>query len=379
MTTKLTAAAGGFSVQAGNLKRALASIMPAISGRSPLPILTCAHLVTEGDQLTVTCTDRELFLKTTITVSPMGAIDTAIPARTLASILSSLPVSEEILLTQKGGKVGVTAPGAKFDVLAFPGNEYPTWPDIKAQSTICLLGRNLVRAIEQTEYACSTDYTRAHINGVFFKADPGEGLTVVATDTHRLSKRTLDYVEVETAAACIVPRRALMEIIRACPEDKEFKVPVTFGDIWLAANIAGVELVTRLIEGTYPNYSRVIPVNQPHSIRANREAWLMAVRQVAITSEDCHRVVLNLDPNLLTLSTANRTIGSADREVEVSGGLDWQSALNHKFLAACLSHIETETVCLSFSEPLKPMLIQGVKDNELQEDYLCVLMPMNIV
>jgi DNA polymerase-3 subunit beta len=219
----------------------------------------------------------------------------------------------------------------------------------------------------------------------------GQTLTFVATDTHRLAVKTATPTEGRGAQNAIVPARCMNELLRLLT-DAEGDVQVTLSDTQVRFALPGeddVQIVSRLIEGQFPNYQRVIPQAYQKRLRVPVAPLLRAVRRASIVArESAHRIVLRTEEEKLVLTAESRTVGNAYEEVEaLREGDDVEIAFNAKYLLDVLGVIEEEALSLELTEPLKPGVVRPLpapkSEAEAVEpppsDYLCVLMPMQIV
>ncbi len=250
-------------------------------------------------------------------------------------------------------------------------------------------------AIKQTIFATSTDETRAILTGVLVVFQ-GDSLRLVATDTHRLAVRDCPVKEGSGSASAIVPSRAMNELLRIIGnEDGEVVVTLSGNQIQFQIENGGgkgegdksdgqgskTTLISRLIDGQFPNYERVIPAQATKTLTVERAPLAAAVKRASIVARDsASRVVLRTteDGDRLTITAESGSVGNAYEEVEVARAGDAslvEIAFNAKYLADVLNVLDTEGLHIELTEPLHPGVIRPTDD----ADYLCVLMPMQVV
>ncbi len=243
--------------------------------------------------------------------------------------------------------------------------------------------------IRQTIFAASQDETKAILTGILMVFE-GETVKLVSTDTHRLAVKTARVTNGQGSRNAIIPARAMNELIRLLT-DGAGDVDITISENQIRFALpgeAGVQIIARLIEGQFPNFQRVIPAAHQRRISVPVDPFLRAVRRAAIVARDnSQRVILRTEEDRLVLTAEATTIGKAYEEIEVlCEGEPIEIAFNAKYLLDVLSVIDAEAVHLDMTEPLKPGVMRPVVDapegdpaNALEADYLCVLLPMQIV
>lgn len=380
----------------------VAMVGKAVATRSSLPILT--HVLLRQDEgtgrLRLTATDLEMWIEHTLPGSQEtiaiaeGGAATA-PARNLADLLGAMPEAN-VELTSEGGP---ESPGpyalhlrcnrANYKLLGLSPEEFPLLPQVKEDTQFRVRRDDLREAIRQTIFAVSSDEARAILTGILVVYKGGK-LRCVATDTHRLAVRECDTIEGTGAEAqAVVPSRAMQEVLRIIGGSDEGDVAVTLSDNQVQFKVedektgAGTTLISRLIEGQFPSYERVIPQSADRILTLEREPLLSAVKRAAIVArESANRIVFRTadgeDGERLTITAESGNLGNAFEEVEVAReGSDApvEIAFNAKYLSDVLSVLDSEGLRFELTEPLRPGVIRPVGDS----NYFCVLMPMQVV
>lgn len=391
-----------------DLFEAIQTVGRAVSGRSSLPILSHIKIAPAGgDGLRLTATDLEMWMECSLPArvqAGLGGADAetgfTVPARVCAEMLGALPEADVVLDRPDGGnKVHVRCARSNYDLLGLPSDEFPSPPEVEPSATLVLPGALLKQMIRQVAFAVSTDETRALLTGVLMRFD-GTDLRLVATDTHRLAVRAGKAAAGNGSGSAVVPARAMNEITRLAGDEDAITISLAAGQARFevrrraedrdaeASPIDGLPgkyrsgattMVTRLIEGQYPNYERVIPQAHERKWTLVRGDLAAAVKRIAIVARDnANRVVLETEGSHLALSAESGTVGSARDEVEVAReGDDITIAFNAKYLGDVLGAVDTEGVSFELTEPLRPGVVRPVGEGAV--DYLCVLMPMQVL
>ncbi|HZP84048.1 MAG TPA: DNA polymerase III subunit beta [Chthonomonadaceae bacterium] len=374
-----------------DLFEAVQTVGHAVSGRSSLPILSHILLQAEDNALRLIATDLELGISCRIPARIEEGGGLTAPARTLTEVLANLPDKSEVAVSvDKSHTVRVHCDRSDYKILGLPAEDYPRLPEVKDAVSFSIPQAKLREMIRHTIFAVSPDESRAILTGILMVFD-GETLKFVATDTHRLAVKTAQTTDGRGSQNAIVPSRAMNELTRLLT-DGEGNVQVTLSDNQVRFALPGeadVQIISRLIEGQFPNYQRVIPAEYQKRLKIPVEALLRAVRRASIVArENSHRVVLRTEEDKLVLTAESQTVGNAYEEIEIEReGDDVEIAFNARYLLDVLNVLDEDEVHLELTEPLKPGVLRPIpnapKDAEgsapIEPDYLCVLMPMQIV
>lgn len=357
------------TINRNTFRDALAVAGRAVATRSTLPLLT--HILLEAGEngLTLRATDFELGIETTApaAVETHGAL--TLPARTLTDVIGALPDGPVSMEADDNNVVAVRAGRSHYTLRGLPARDFPALPAVDAEP-LTLPAETLRQLAARTLFAVSTDETRALLTGVLVTLADGV-LKLVATDTHRLAvaEAPCEGQDVQV----IVPAKALRE---AC------RLPGDALCMALTASQArfdgeGTTLVTRLIDGQFPNFERVIPREWQRRVECQREDLEAAIRRaLAICARDgANRVVFRTEYRRLTLTTESGEVGRAQEWVECDcEGDDVEIAFNGRYLLDALAATDAERVALEMTGSLNPASLR-VPDTE---EWLCVLMPMAV-
>jgi len=372
----------------GTLSQALQVVSRAISTRTTLPILNNILLETTGDGLALTATNLEVGIRKIVPAEISDEGSTTAPARLLTDFVSTLP-DEPLEITLDSTTQTLSLRCARFDthVKCIEAEEFPPGPKPDEGDRLEIPLDELLTAVEQTQMAASTDEARPVLTGVLLHIEPeaaakaaaaAGGQTLAATDGHRLAVRRLEASGSNGLdARLIVPARALGELARAFRGESgnvELIVSKARNQVFFRAGTS--EVTSRLIDGTYPNYSQVIPSKSSTRIRVPTAELTQTVRAVSLFARDSANVIrLRAQGSTLVLSATTNEVGDSKAEVNAKvDGSEIQIAFNARYILDALSVLGSDEVELQFDGPLSPGLIRTPES----DDYLYVIMPIRV-
>lgn len=346
----------------------------AVSARTSLPILGHLLVTAEEDRLRIAATDLEIGMQCVVPASVQEPGSMTAPARTLTEVLASLPESEVAISVDESNAVSLKCATSDFSILGLPPEEFPMLPEVREEVSFNIDREVLHDGIKKTAFAISPDESRAILTGILMSVSE-TGLVLVSTDGHRLCKCDCSLADSRGAVNAIVPGRAMQELMRIVPE-AEGTVEVTISATQVKFEVDDTVLISRLIEGQFPNYERVVPTEWTKKLIVPTEQFLQSVKRAEIVARDNNNrtIVQTLDGKLV-ITAESGNIGSAREEVEViREGDDLKMAFNARYLLDMLSVVDTEAVEVELSGEVSPALLRP----QAQENYLYVLMPMQI-
>ena len=381
------------------LYEAVQTVGHAVSGRNALPILSHIMVQSEDNYLRLIATDLELGISCRVPAQNQENGALTAPARTLTEVLGNLPDKSDVALSvDKSHTVRVHCDRSDYKLLGLPAEEYPKLPEVRDAVAFSIPQSQLKEMIRHTSFAVSTDETRAILTGIYMVFD-GETLKFVATDTHRLAVKEAKVKDGRGSQNAVVPSRCMNELTRLLGDSEgDVQVSLSSNQVqFILPGEAQVQIVSRLIEGQFPNYQRVIPAAFQKKLTVQTTPLLRAVRRASIVArENAQRVILRTEDDKLILRAESQMVGNAYEEVEATReGDDVEIAFNAKYLLDVLSVLDPDSsLNLELTESLKPGVVRPIpmapkseaKEGEdavpaapLEPDYLCVLMPMQIV
>ena len=355
------------------LAEALGAAGRAATGRTgALPVLSGVQVVLAGDQLSVTGTDLELTIQTTLEVAGDDDGTVVLPARLTADIVRSLDAGAVEVQASGPDEVRITAGRSAFSVRPLGADDYPKLP-APAPNAVTLPAAAFAEALRQVVRAASSDESRPILTGVLLAAE-GDGLRLVATDSYRLAVRDLAGVSALGAEQkVLVPSRALNELTRMLPATGD--VTLRLGERDVTFETGTSRLTTRLIEGEFPNYRQLIPASHPNRLVVGREPMLDAIRRVKLLARDATPIRLRMSSDGLALSAVTQDIGQASETLDATySGAEMTVAFNPDYLAQGVEAVGGDEIAIDTLDALKPAVVRPAEAS----DYLYLLMPVRV-
>lgn len=366
-----------FIVSSTRLLKELQTIAGIIQTNNTLPILDNFLFKLDDNELVVSATDLETSMSVTLAVNGEGKGLLAMPARILLDTLKTFPDQPlTFVVDDNKNSVELSSDYGKYALSCLDGNDFPRFPEVEDASTATLPATSLAEAIQKTIFATGNDDLRPVMSGVFFQFS-SECLIFVATDAHKLVRYKRTDLSSDNTAEFIMPKKPLNLLRQSLLTADEVKV--TYNESSAQFEYGNVVLISRLIDGRYPNYEAVIPRENPNKLLINRVSLLTSIKRVAIFSnKTTHQIRLKLAGNELNISAedldfANRAHERLSCDYE---GSDMEIGFNSRFLIEMLSNLESDVVRMEMSAPNKAGLIMPADTTEEGEDLLMLVMPV---
>lgn len=372
-----------FKINQDHFSNGLQQVLNVVATRSTMPILSNVLIEAAQGHISLTTTNLDLGIRCRIKadVSDLGAI--TLPVRKLATIVRELPVTDVFFETNDNNQAKITSGGSLFKIMGIGSDEFPPLPSFENRKVYELAQGGLVNMLKSVSYAQSTDENRYILNGVYFNFAE-EKLTLVATDGRRLGLTALDLeVSEDNAGSLILPAKTVGELERLMGKGEHVKV--AFNDRQAAFEIAIDEggdsglvdhlyLVSKIVEGNYPNYRQVIPKETEHRVKIERELMLECVHRAAlVTSDKSNSVKLKVSKNLLEISGQSSEYGESHESMAIAyDGPEVQVAFNPQFLMEPLKALTKDEVFFEFKDELSPGLFKTL------DNFICVIMPLRL-
>jgi DNA polymerase-3 subunit beta len=375
-----------FRIDKKNFLRGLLMVQTIIERRSTIPILSNTLIQADGDAITLAATDLETAMKGRFPASVVVPGQVSLPARKLFEIVRELPEAEIHLVKKENNWVTLTCEKSVFNLAGINPEEFPPLPELQEQDFHPFPLRELRQMIERTVFSASTEESRYNLNGVFFKAldiDNQPAVRMVATDGHRLSlvdKTGLGFSKLE--AGVIISKKGLLEIKRLIGEDGqkegdgEEMVHLSLTDNNFVARKEGMIVLTRLIEGEFPDYESVIPTENDKKISLSRDRFIACLKRIStLATEKGEGLMFEVKKGSMVVSSSSQDLGDAREDLDVDySGEDLAIGFNGRYLLDALSVIDTDMVTFELKDNATAVIVRPVG----QEGYLCLVMPMKL-
>ncbi|MDZ7645271.1 MAG: DNA polymerase III subunit beta [Woeseiaceae bacterium] len=356
------------------LLKPLQAIIGVVERRQTMPILANVLLVAKNGQLAITATDLEVELVASADVDVEAGGEVTVPGRKLLDICRALPEAASIAIGQSGEKLTIRSGRSRFSLTTLPAAEFPTVEDINATQSIDVPQGTLIRLLEKTHFSMAQQDVRYYLNGLLLETG-GKHLRAVATDGHRLAlcEQELEGGKLEEQQV-IVPRKGVLELQRLL--SGEGAVALELGSNHVRIQLEGIRFTSKLIDGRFPEYERVIPQDTSNQLSADRLAFRGALQRTAILSNEKYRGIrLVIRDSGVTIQAHNPEQEEAEEELEVEySGEDIEIGFNVNYLLDALGAIETETVSLSVQDSNSSCLLREPDSDETR----FVVMPMRL-
>jgi DNA polymerase-3 subunit beta len=370
-----------FAIAKDTFLKALQRVQGIIENRKTMPILSNVLISAQSDRIDVIATDLEVGMKSSYPakVSKDGRI--TVSAKKLYEIIKELPEEEILFSTRENDWVDLRCGKAHFNLVGLSPDEFPFFPAINDSTFLRLDGSLLREMVEMTSYAICHDETKYNLNGIFIKALEEESetrLRMVATDGHRLSmaeREVSDVSSPDLKNGVIFPKKGIFEL-KKIAEENNGEIMLTFLDNSAVVKKGDTLVLMRLVDGYFPDYTRVMPTDNDKTVTVNRENFFHSLRRMAIlSSEKFKGIVMELKDGVMEISASNPELGEARETLEVRyTGPDLSVRFNARYLIDAVSVLDEEFVDLELKDELSPAVLRPHQ----ARGFLSVIMPMRV-
>ena len=361
---------------------ALQAVSGIVERRHTLPILANVRVRKQGRQVELTTSDLEIQVRTTVEFDgDDGDFSTTIGARKLIDILRSMPSDQTVSLTSNQSKMTLQGGKSRFTLQTLPADDFPLVQEAADFGPAFNVPQKTLKGlINQVHFAMAVHDIRYYLNGILFVAE-GKMLTLVATDGHRLALAQAETDTEMPKQEVILPRKTVLELMRLLKDggkgdDESAPIEMRFAGNQAKFSFSGMEFVTKLVEGKFPDYNRVIPKNHRFHVLIGRQPLLAALQRAAIlTSEKFKAVRLSFDPGLLSIASSNAEQEEAKEELEIDyGGDQIETGFNVTYLMDVLANMSQDMVRVDLNDSSSSALL-SIPDHS---GFKYVVMPMRI-
>ncbi len=359
-----------------SLLRPLSHVQSVVERRNTIPILANVVLRAQDGQLSLTATDMDMDIVTEVGCAVATPGTATMPAHLLYDIARKLPDGAEVELSVLNGHANISAGRSSFRLPTLPVEDFPAISSSELPISFILVSADLRDLIDVTKFAISTEETRYYLNGIYFHKAENGNLCAVATDGHRLALTQQALPPGATQMpSVIIPRKTVGEL-RKLLDDYDGDVSIGLSETRIEFGFGTVRLTSKLIDGTFPDYTRVIPVGNDRIMQVDAGSFAAAVDRVStISSEKSRSVKMGLKPGILILSASNVDASSATEELEISyAGPEMEIGFNARYLLDIAGQVNNDTVEFALADQGSPSLVRAPGDDA----SLFVLMPMRV-
>lgn len=360
------------SISKQALMEAIQVVIGAVGAKNTLPILS--HILIEVDppQLKITATDLDIGITHTQQISALEAGQTTVPAKRFHDIIKELPIEEIKITTKKNNTMLIETQNSVFKILTIPHDEFPKPPHITHKDILTLPQKTLKEMLLKTTFAMSREETRYVLNGVCMEAQ-NKHLQLIATDGRRLAiiKKpiTIDIKEPKTV---IIPAKTTQELLKTLKDDGDINIRFAKNQIMFTTTQENI--ISRLIEGEFPDYKQAIPDKTETKLIVGREQLIAAIKRASLlTTPESQAITLHITTNKVIVTKSTPEVGEVSEALEVKyTGAELRIGFNPVYLLDVLRNIEEEQVCIELTGPEKPGVIR------IREEYVYIVLPMQI-
>jgi len=357
------------------LLKPLTSVTSIVEKKHTLPILSNLLLETKQNKIYLTATDLEMQISLSVESATTGDFSTTISAKKLLDICRSLPDNSDISMATNDNRITLKAGKSRFNLQTLPAADYPVMTKTQGASTLVTISQRLLKdLLKQVEFAMAQQDIRYYLNGLLFEVLSNR-LNIVGTDGHRLSFISTELKQEYEKQDVILPRKTVIELIKLL-DDSDDDVLIELASNQVNFNFSHYKLISKVIDGKFPDYNRVIPVGHQNTFTINRLNVLLAMQRASILSNEKYRGIrMVLNSNNLKLISTNSDQEEAEEELEVNySGDALDVGFNVTYLIDVLNNSNSEQIIFSFADANSSCLI--TVPNNL--DYKYVVMPMRI-
>jgi len=357
-----------------DLVKALNKVGGVASDKTPMTILSYLLMQTKGNKLRIVATDLKIGIETFLDVQVDEEGEVACQAKKFEAVIKELPEKDVAIDTQKNNSILINSGSSHFKLMGMGTDDFPTLPDIKDEIKIEIDGGEFKEIIKNTSFSISYDERRSILNGIYFKV--GEGiLKVVATDGRRMAYLCRKMETKKSPIEVIIPANAIRELDRIVEDGP---LGILFSEKQVIFCSGATRFVSRLVEGQFPDYEKIIPKTLKYKLGLNREQFLASLKRMALlTGESANAVRFDIGKKKVVVSIVNPELGEAREEIKCEGGEAGTASIlfNPFYVIDFLKNNSSESIDFQYNDPLTPAVF---KPETHQGNYLYFLMPIRL-
>ncbi|HHS89274.1 MAG TPA: DNA polymerase III subunit beta, partial [Rhodobacteraceae bacterium] len=369
------------TIERATLLKSLTHVQSIVERRTTIPILSNVMLKASAGQLRLTATDLDIEIVESVAAEISSEGETTAPAHLMHDIVRKLPDGSQLDIEQgpDDGRLSILAGRSRFTLQTLPPDDFPDLSASELEHNFTIAAGDLKMMIDKTRFAISTEETRYYLNGIYLHSTGDDGdrkMRAVATDGHRLARVEIaSPVGAEEIPGVIIPRKTVLEVIKLIgDEDGEIEIGLSEAKIRFSFN--GLVLTSKLIDGTFPDYERVIPMSNDKMLTVDRRLFSQAVDRVSTVSADKGRAIkLSISPDRVILTVNNPDSGTAEEELAATYASEpIDVGFNSQYLLDIASQLDGDTANFLLLDSGSPTIVSDTAN----PDVLYVLMPMRV-
>lgn len=364
-----------FEVDLAKFKKAVTLLSRVSSSKTSLPILSNILLKIEDSSITLSSTDLELALEFKLKTKTTGSGSITIPSRIFNDLISNLPDSEKLNLEVKNNKIFINSIINETYINALDSSDFPDLPVVESGNTLKLNAQELKDGLLKTSFVASRDETRPVLNGCLFKFNKNQ-LYIVATDGYRLAEKKIN-LDTNLEATLIIPNTTVQELIKIISSEEDNpELTLSYDETSIKFSIGEYQLVSRIIEGQYPDYAQIIPNSFTVKTKLNKAEFSSAIKLASLFArESAGSINISKDASddFILITSDSNQVGENSSKVQVieSDG-EASTTLNARYISDGLGVIDTNQMEFNYSQGVLPALIKPIND----DSYIHIIMPL---
>ncbi|MBU2523962.1 DNA polymerase III subunit beta [Patescibacteria group bacterium] len=364
-----------FLCEQSDLAEALNIVSKAISPNNTLPVLNNILVKLEEKKAVMIATNLEIAIKVSIPAEIKSEGGITIPAKLVTSYINLLENQKLEINEASGETITIKSKSSQSKIKGISPDEFPIIPKIEKLGKFSIDAKILLGMINKTAFAASNNLARPVLSGVFFDLQ-ADVFKMVATDSYRLSETKFELIDkIKDPLSCIIPARTILELGKILMKAEDENVDITFAKNQVMFNVGNIELTSRLIEGSFPDYEKIIPSEIKSNIKLKREDFILAVKKVNLFVPDNNCAKIDVDEKKMVLHTDETQVGEGT--VDLEGELTGESnniALNSQYLLDILQVLDEDDVSFEMNDKLSPVIVKAID----KKDFIHIIMPLKV-
>ena len=356
------------------LSKALNNVSRIAVGKVTLPVLNNVLIRVDKKKVSLVTTNLDMAIVDFLPVSNSKDGVTTVPAKLLAEFVSNLPKGEKVKISAKDTKVTISAGKYTSVINGSPADDFPELPEINEKKAVVFkMGIDEFKnGISSVAIASSNDLTRPALTGIYFNT-ADKTLCIAATDGYRLAEKKL-IKNVESEINVIVPTSSLQEVLRAINDDME-EIEISFNDDLVRFRLGEIEIISKLIDASFPDYRRLIPKDNDILVELNRDELIRVTKLAALFARSVNGSITceTKAPDAFIVKSIASELGENDSSIETKVDIEGKVRLNSRFLIDALNVLDEKVITFNFSSKIAPVILRNKKN----QDYTHIVMPLN--